>query len=65
MMDLYAALPQFHVEGLSWNVPRLTYGLNLDYSVANAVALTGGLSASTGDNRQHASTHLGLGRGIG
>ena len=54
-------LTDFKPEGLKWNVPRVTFGLDLDYAATDGLALNGGISASIGTGRQFTSFHAGIG----
>ena len=56
-----AALADFQPQGLSWELPRVTFGLDLDYAATNSLALSGGVSASVGNGRQFTSFYGGLG----
>src|SRR5690606_5226804 len=55
------SLPDFLAQGLRWDLPKLTYGLDLDYALTNAMAVTAGVSASLGQHRQFVSYHGGIG----
>jgi len=54
-------LPDFKPKGLHWDVPRVTFGLNLDYAATDGLALHGGISASVGKGRQYTSLYGGIG----
>jgi hypothetical protein len=55
------SLPDFKIKGLSWNMPRVTFGLDLDYAASNTFALNGGISASISTGRQFTSLYAGIG----
>ena len=55
------SLPDFDRKGLHWNMPRVTFGLDLDYAVSNSFALNGGVSASISTGRQYTSLYGGIG----
>lgn len=55
------SLPDFKSKDLSWNMPRVTFGLDLDYAVTNSLALNGGISASIRTGRQYTSFYGGIG----
>jgi hypothetical protein len=55
------SLPDFKIKGLSWNMPRVTFGLDLDYAASNSFALNGGVSASISTGRQFTSLYAGIG----
>lgn len=54
-------LPDFKAKGLSWKVPRVNFGANLDLAVSDGLALFGGISASIGKGRQFTSLYGGFG----
>jgi hypothetical protein len=54
-------LPDFKPEGLSWSVPRVAFGLNVDYAVTDGFAVHGGIGASVGKGRQYTSLYGGIG----
>lgn len=55
------SLPDFKRKGLFWNMPRVTFGLDLDYAASNSFALNGGISASISAGRQFTSLYGGIG----
>lgn len=55
------SVADFQPQGLSWELPRVTFGFDLDYAATNSLALSGGISASVGKGRQFTSFYGGLG----
>ncbi len=55
------SLTEFRTKGLSWDLPRASFGFDLDYAASNSLALNGGLSASVGEGKQLMSLYGGIG----
>lgn len=56
-----STLADFQSKGLKWKLPRVSFGIDIDYAVSNKAALSGGISASVGKGRQFTSLYGGLG----
>lgn len=55
------SLEDFQPTGLSWNLPRFVFGVDLDYTTSENLALTAAVTASIGKGRQLTSFYGGLG----
>lgn len=55
------SLTEFKAKGLSWDLPRASFGIDLDYAASNTLALNGGVAASVGEGKQLMSLYGGIG----
>ncbi|MEX2117918.1 MAG: hypothetical protein WEB37_13640 [Bacteroidota bacterium] len=55
------SLPDFKKTGLSWNLPRFTLGLDIDYAATQSLSLNGAITASIAKNKQFTSFYGGIG----
>jgi len=55
------SLADFKSKGLSWDLPRASFGIDFDYAASNSLALNGGVAASVGQGQQLTSFYGGIG----